>query len=65
MAMSKFEDRNYFNTFAEGKKEGLSEGIKGAVDLLRQAGVDDAAIISGIMQQFNLPKDEAEDYVGK
>ena len=49
--------------YEKGIKKGLNEGIIGAIDMLREAGVDDKTIIEKIMRRFKLSKEEAEDYV--
>jgi hypothetical protein len=47
----------------EGINEGRSEGISGAVDMLRDIGLDDRSIITKIMEKYNLSQKEAEGYV--
>lgn len=49
--------------YEKGIKKGLNEGIIGAIDMLREAGVDDKTIIEKIMRRFKLSKEEAESYV--
>lgn len=44
-------------------KEGLNQGIDGAVKLLREAGMEDEVILKKIMVQYHLSKEEAEQYV--
>lgn len=44
-------------------KEGLNQGIDGAVKLLREAGMEDEVILKKIMVQYHLSKEEAEQYI--
>ena len=44
-------------------KEGLDQGIEGAVKLLRDAGMEDQVILKKIMAQYNLSSEAAEKYV--
>ena len=43
--------------------EGLSKGIKGAVELLREDGIEDQVIIERIMDQYHLTLEVAQKYV--
>ena len=43
--------------------EGLSKGIEGAVELLREAGIEDPVIIERIMDQYHLTLEAAQKYV--
>ena len=43
--------------------EGLSKGIEGAVELLREAGIEDPVIIERIMDQYPLTLEAAQKYV--
>jgi hypothetical protein len=45
------------------RNEGRSEGISGAVDMLRDMGLDDRSIIDKIREKYNLSQKEAEGYV--
>ena len=47
----------------EGRAEGRIEGITASVDLLRDAGLTDEVIVKKIMKKFNLPQEEAENFV--
>ena len=49
--------------FNDGVEKGMEKGIKGAVELLRRAGLTDRKIINEIMLQYYLPKEKAEEYV--
>ncbi|MDE6945538.1 MAG: hypothetical protein K2P66_14050 [Lachnospiraceae bacterium] len=46
-----------------GMKEGIKEGINGAVDTLRAFGHGDLEIKNAIMQRYVLSEEEAEEYV--
>ena len=43
--------------------EGLSKGIEGAVELLREAGIEDQVITERIMDQYHLTLEAAQKYV--
>ena len=43
--------------------EGLSKGIEWAVELLREAGIEDQVIIERIMDQYHLTLEVAQKYV--
>lgn len=43
--------------------EGPSKGIEGAVELLREAGIEDPVIIERIMDQYHLTLEAAQKYV--
>ena len=46
------------------RNEGINEGlIIGAVDMLRDMGLDDKSIIAKISEKYNLSQKEAEGYV--
>ena len=47
----------------EGMDKGLNQGIEGAVDLLREAGMEDAVILKKIMVKYHLSTEAAEKYV--
>ncbi len=49
--------------FNKGINEGFNKGITGAVDMLRDIGLDDKSIITKIMEKYNLSQKEAEGYV--
>ena len=49
--------------FEEGREEGIGKGIIGSVEILRKVGFDETAIIKHIMEQYELTKEEAENYV--
>ena len=44
-------------------KEGLEEGIIGAVQILKSIGMDDESIINKISEQYNLSYDKAKTYI--
>ena len=44
-------------------KDGLDEGISGAVAILRSMGVEDSVIIQKICNQFNLSENDAAEYL--
>ncbi|MCM1189576.1 MAG: hypothetical protein NC541_09795 [bacterium] len=46
------------------KKEGLDEGIQGAVDTLRDFGHEEEEIKTAIMKRYDLSEEEAENYLG-
>jgi len=48
---------------AEGRQEGFAEGIKNTISVYREFGIDDASIVSGIMEKFNLSAELAGKYV--
>lgn len=47
----------------EGMEKGMEKGIIISVKILRKRGVDDADIVSEIMDEFQLTRKEAEGYV--
>lgn len=47
----------------EGMDKGLNQGIEGAVDLLREAGMEDAVILKKIMVKYHLSTEAAEKYM--
>ena len=47
----------------EGLNEGINKGISGAVDMLRDMGLDDRSIIDKIREKYELSQKEAEGYV--
>lgn len=50
--------------FAEDyEKRGLSKGISGAVDILKDMGLSDEAIVSKITTQFDLTEEQAKTYL--
>ena len=49
--------------YNEGVKDGLERGIIGAVELLREAGIEDPVIIERIMDQYHLTLEAAQKYV--
>lgn len=49
--------------FEEGREEGIGKGIIGSVEILRKVGFDETSIIKHIMEQYELTKEEAENYV--
>ena len=61
----------YENGMKEGRAEGLEEGfeqgreegITGSIDLLRESGIDDEAIVKKLMKRFRLTQEEAESYI--
>ncbi len=46
-----------------GIQQGIRRGVEGAVELLRDAGWEDARIKAAIMKRYNLAENEAEDYI--
>lgn len=46
----------------QGVQQGLQQGIQGTVDVLRKCGHGKAEIKKIIMEQYNIPADEAEKY---
>lgn len=46
-----------------GLEQGLERGIQGAVELLRESGIDDSTIMKNIMKKYQLSLEEAQDYV--
>src|SRR5699024_8156343 len=44
----------------EGMDKGLNQGIEGAVDLLREAGMEDDVILKKIMVKYHLSSEAAE-----
>ena len=46
-----------------GERIGRDQGIEGAVELLREAGMEDAVILKKIMAKYHLPSETAEKYV--
>ncbi len=54
----------YYQVVAdENYDKGLSQGILGAVNLLRSMGINDETIIQKIMAEYNLSRDEARKYL--
>ena len=49
----------------EGRAEGLEEGIKGIVEILRSLGIKDEEIKNQLMEKYALSKEQAESYVGQ
>ena len=49
--------------YNEGVKDGLEQGIIGAVELLREAGIEDQVITERIMDQYHLTIEAAQKYV--
>lgn len=47
----------------KAKKEGLEEGIKSSVFLLRSLGHNDDVIKTAIMEQYHLSKEETNRYL--
>lgn len=45
------------------KKEGLKEGIKGTIKVLRKLNLKDAEIQTMIMEQYNLTENEVKEYL--
>ena len=43
--------------------KGLAKGITGAVEIMREDGKDDRAIIERLMSKYDLTQEEAEKYV--
>ena len=53
----------YNEGVTEGMIKGLNKGINGAVELLREAGIEDPVIIERIMDQYHLTLEAAQKYV--
>ena len=49
--------------FREGFCDGFTEGIKGAVEILKECGAGDQKIVKGTMEQYHLTPEEAERFV--
>ncbi len=47
----------------EGRREGLDQGIGGVVELLRESGSEDQAILEKIMKKYHLTPEMAEWYI--
>lgn len=45
------------------KEKGLEQGIRGAVQLLRRLGLDEAEILKQISYQFSLPIDTVRTFL--
>ena len=43
--------------------KGLAKGITGAVEIMREDGKDDRAIVERLMSKYDLTQEEAEKYV--
>lgn len=48
---------------AEVKELFMADGIRGAVAILRDLGLDDATILEKIIKQYNLTPDQAKIYI--
>ena len=46
------------------REEGLEEGIRGLVNILRDLGLNDDMIAEKIMQEFHLKKEAADALIG-
>ena len=57
------EESELCNLSQWGYNEGLSKGIKGAVELLREDGIEGQVIIERIMDQYHLTLEAAQKYV--
>ena len=55
--------QGHANGLKEGIKEGLKEGISGAVSLLKEMGLDEAAISEKICEQYNISTEQAKKYL--
>jgi hypothetical protein len=49
--------------FLRVENEGLAKGIAGAVEIMREDGKDDRAIVERLMSKYDLTQEEAEKYV--
>ena len=47
----------------EGRQDGIVEGIKNTISVCREFGIDDASIVSKIMEKYNLSSELAGKYV--
>lgn len=45
--------------FEEGMERGLDSGIRSSVRMLRSVGASDTVIITKLMEEFNLTREEA------
>ena len=48
---------------AEGRQAGIAEGIKNTISAYRECGIDDASIVSRIMEKYDLSAELAGKYV--
>ena len=53
----------YKRGLSNGLEQGLERGIQGAVELLRESGIDDSTIVKNIMKKYQLSLEEAQNYV--
>ena len=49
--------------YKRGLSNGIERGIQGAVELLRESGIDDSTIVNNIMKKYQLSLEEAQNYV--
>lgn len=47
----------------QGRAEGLDEGIAGAVELLKELGLDEATTIKKVCEKYHLTPDQARKYL--
>ena len=47
----------------ENIEQGIKQGIKASVSILKDFGVEDDLIVKKIQEKFNISKEEAEKYV--
>ena len=55
--------RGLSNGLERGIEQGLERGIQGAVELLRESGIDDSTIVNNIMKKYQLSLEDAQNYV--
>ncbi len=49
--------------YKRGLSNGIERGIQGAVELLRESGIDDSTIVNNIMKKYQLSLEDAQNYV--
>ena len=49
--------------YKRGLSNGIERGIQGAVELLRESGIDDSTIVKNIMKKYQLSLEDAQNYV--
>lgn len=61
--MQVIKDEGYDLGHEDGHTQGLDEGIRGTVAILREMGLDDEAIVKKICKQYNLTPEKARKYL--
>ena len=59
MTMEYNHDLELQATKEKGVEEGLDKGIRSSVKMLRSVGASDTVIITKLMEEFNLTREEA------